>query len=92
MKFKDEYIFNGIWKNDNISEGFLKENDNGYIYEGEIKDGKKNGKGKMTYNNQCIFNGIWKNNCMDEGDLLQNDNGNIYEGKIKEGKKMEKEL
>ena len=35
-----------IWKNDNISKGFLKENDNGYIYEGEIKDRMKNGNWK----------------------------------------------
>ena len=51
MIYKNQCIFNGIWKNNCMDEGDLLENDNGNIYEGKIKEGKKNGKGIMIYNN-----------------------------------------
>ena len=43
-------------------------NDNKYFrnrYIGQYKDGKRNGYGKMFYNNGCIYEGYWKNNNKD---------------------------
>ena len=34
---------------------------NGDIYEGELNNGQKNGKGKFTYSNGDIYYGEWKN-------------------------------
>jgi len=55
----------------------------------KIKEGKKNGKGKMIYYNENIFNGEWKNDNIYEGDLIEKNNGNIFKGKLKKVKKME---
>ena len=37
-------------------------NKNGDVYEGGLKYGLRNGKGKMTYANGEVFKGEWKNN------------------------------
>ena len=31
----------------------------GYNYTGELKDGKRNGKGKYTYQNGDVYEGMW---------------------------------
>ena len=33
---------------------------NGDVYEGNWKDGKKNGKGKYTYTDGTVYEGDWK--------------------------------
>ena len=34
---------------------------NGDVYEGELENGERNGKGKMTYTNGIVYEGFWRN-------------------------------
>ena len=52
-------------------------------YEGEIKDGKKNGDGTCKYDNGDIYKGNWKNNVREGKGILTWANGNIYNGYFK---------
>ena len=54
--------------------------DNGDIYEGELVNGKKNGKGKMEYTNGDVYEGLFKDDLkIGKGKMIYA-NGNIYEG------------
>ena len=57
----------------------------GNIYEGEgeWKDNKIHGQGKMTYSNGDIYEGEWKDNKIHGRGRLTLTNGEIYEGKWK---------
>ena len=39
--------------------GTMEKYENGDVYEGEIKDGKRNGQGTMTYANGDVYEGTW---------------------------------
>lgn len=54
--------------------------DNGDIYEGELVDGKRNGKGKMEYANGDIYEGLFKNDLKAGKGKMTYANGDIYEG------------
>ena len=68
LKFKEIDFFNGIIDNKgidlnkqlNIIKGIMKY-ENGDVYLGNFKNGKKDGKGIMIYTNGEIFEGYWKN-------------------------------
>jgi uncharacterized protein (DUF1697 family) len=53
---------------------------NGNIYDGEWKDNKQNGKGKMTYKNGDIYDGYWEDNKKYDGGKMTYANGDIYDG------------
>lgn len=53
------------------------------IYEGEWKDGKKNGQGKCTYVDGEIYDGEWKDDKKHGHGKFIWSSGNIYEGKWK---------
>ena len=55
-------------------------------YEGEFIDGKKEGKGKLIYNNGTEYSGNFKNNKPDGYGQLTQENGEVYQGEWKEGK------
>lgn len=61
----------------------LQKEDN---YRGEIKDGKKNGKGKMIYANGDIYDGDWKNDKYEGKGKIIYSNGGFQEGNWKNGK------
>lgn len=48
-------------------------------YEGQLKSGKREGQGIMTWADGSTFNGIWKNDMRCEG-KMRFQNGNIYQG------------
>jgi len=57
------------------------------IYEGEYKDGKKNGKGKEYLNSNLIFDGYYLNDkrCNGLAKIIYKDKL-LFEGEIKNGK------
>ena len=53
-------------------------------YEGDFKNGKKDGKGTMTYKNEYIYEGNWKDGKRDgKGIYLNKTNKDKYEGDFK---------
>ena len=59
------------------------------IYEGQIEEKKRSGKGKYlkTINNQTYI-GQWKNDKMEGEGVLYFENGEFYKGSIINGKKQ----
>ncbi len=60
--------------------------DDGTIREGQFKDGKLNGNGKISYTNGNIFEGQFKNGYLNGNGKISYTSGNIYEGQFKDGK------
>ena len=54
-------------------------------YEGELINGKKEGKGKFTYKNGCIYEGFFKNNKKEGSGIFYYTNGDRYKGQFKQG-------
>ena len=59
----------------------------GNKYEGEIKNGKKEGKGILYYNNGDKYDGFFKDDKREINGILYYKNGNKYEGEFKNDKK-----
>jgi len=57
----------------------------GDVYEGECKNGLREGKGKLTYLNGDVYEGEWKADKYNGKGKLTFKNGNIYEGECKNG-------
>jgi len=55
------------------------------MYEGECKDGKMHGRGKMRYANGCVYEGGWKDGTMHGQGAIKWVNGDVYEGDWKDG-------
>lgn len=78
-------IFQGIWKLDQMIRGVYRK-PNGEIYDGEIKDGKFNGYGKLFWpRSGKWFEGIFSDNKLYKGMMFSSD-GKISE--FKEGKQL----
>ena len=107
IKFEGEFLYGQKWngrqynsENNNYNEikngdGFIMEydNDGNLVYEGEYKNGKRNGKGKEFYKKDSIkFEGEYFNDKKWNGKLYEYD---IYDDKkiyeIKNGKGLIKE-
>ena len=68
-------------KNMNKKQKIIKNYGNGDIYEGELNDnGKKNGFGKMDYNNGDKYTGNWKNDKREGEGIMEYKNRESYEG------------
>ena len=68
--------------NDNL--GIIKL-DNGAIYEGNLANGIRHGKGKQIYANGDIYEGGWKSGKREGFGVLKLINGEIYEGEFVKG-------
>ena len=55
------------------------------LYEGELINGKKEGKGKYKYKNGCIYEGFFKNDKKDGNGIFYYPNGDRYKGLFKDG-------
>jgi len=53
---------------------------NGDIYNGELKNGFRDGNGMMKYNNGDVYNGEWYCNLKDGIGIMKYNNGDIYYG------------
>ena len=54
-------------------------------YEGDLVNGKKEGKGKYKYKNGCIYEGFFKNNKKDGKGIFYYTNGDRYKGQFEKG-------
>ena len=54
-------------------------------YEGQIINGKKEGKGKFIYKNGCIYEGYFKNDKKEGNGIFYYTNGDRYKGLFKDG-------
>lgn len=73
--FADGSIFHGIWKFDHMVRGvYCKKN--GEIYDGELKEGKYHGYGKLFLTNGKWFEGVFDDGQPLKGKLFTMD-GNI---------------
>ena len=59
--FADGSVFHGIWKFDKMVRGVFRK-DNGELFDGEIKDGKYHGYGKLFWPSGNWFEGIFVDN------------------------------
>ena len=55
----------------------------GYKYEGEFKNGLREGKGKIKYKNNDKYDGMWKNDKYNGKGIYYFHDGSIYDGIIK---------
>ena len=77
------YHINQVFKRSTI---YIKQYDNGR-YEGEMVDGKREGKGKFYFITGDYYEGDFKNNCKEgKGKYIYSANKDIYEGEFKGGK------
>ena len=93
MIFENKSRFKGIFKNDKEYEG--KGNiiyENGDKYEGELKNGIKEGEGILIRNNGDKFEGIWRNDKEYTGIYFLKDKDRIYGKRIEKGNNRENEL
>ena len=59
--------------------------DNGDVFEGQMLDGKRNGKGRMVWANGQSYDGDWRDNvAVGEGALVFV-NGDRYQGEVQDG-------
>ena len=77
-KIKKKYILNG---------GETIKYANGGVYDGEIKDGKRHGNGKMIYSNNMVYEGEWNNDNKNGRGKLTWPSGSYYDGEWKDDKK-----
>jgi len=59
----------------------------GDVYEGTLKDGKRNGEGVYTFAEGDVYRGSWKDNSRNGQGVMTNSNGDVYEGSWKDGKR-----
>jgi TonB family protein len=55
-------------------------------YEGEFRDGKRNGTGIVTYGNGMRFEGEYRDNRLNGSGTYTDSNGNRYAGEFRDGK------
>jgi hypothetical protein len=67
------------------SENSNKSNNKENKYEGQIINGKKEGKGKYVYKNGCIYEGYFKNDKKEGNGIFYYTNGDRYKGLFKDG-------
>ena len=67
-------------------QGILTYED-GAVYEGKWKDGKKHGEGILTCQSGEKYKGKWKDDKMDGEGILTYADGNVYKGEWKDGKR-----
>ncbi|KAL3308911.1 MORN repeat-containing protein 3 [Cichlidogyrus casuarinus] len=88
--------YEGMWENDKRSgKGVLlsiKNDDPRKIYEGEWKDGMRDGTGENWYSSTEYYEGEWAFNKRDGWGRMYSSDGSIYEGEWKQDKMSGKGL
>ena len=75
------YCSNFVPENTNKNTKYINNNQ----YEGQIINGKKEGKGKFIYKNGCIYEGYFKNDKKEGNGIFYYANGDRYKGLFKNG-------
>jgi hypothetical protein len=55
------------------------------IYQGEVREKKRNGLGVMRYKTSRVYEGYWVNDVRDGKGYERYFNGNVYQGDFKNG-------
>ena len=63
----------------------IKKYANGDVYEGELKEGKPDGRGRMTCANGNVYKGEWKEGKPDGRGKMTDTDGSVYEWDWKDG-------
>ena len=67
------------------SSNYISDNqDNNNPYEGDMVNGKKEGKGKYKFKNGCIYEGYFKNDKREGNGIFYYANGDRYKGQFKD--------
>lgn len=74
-----EFNYTGEWK-DNKPDGLGKQLENGQMYDGDFKQGIKEGQGTQEYRDGSIYVGAWKNNQKHGYGKMKYGNGDLYKG------------
>jgi hypothetical protein len=87
----EEAVFEGEWKDDKMHGSFRVECFD-FVYEGEIKNNKKNGRGKWKASKHSrrageIYEGEWRDNKKHGKGKLLSRNGDLYDGEFNNDKK-----
>jgi len=80
----------GIWDGDIFLEGIVRVTDSGpgiSLYEGDWKNGKMNGRGKITFSNGAIYDGDLVDDKYEGYGKMCWADGDVYEGEWKADKK-----
>ena len=81
-----EILFEGLFQNNTFIFGRIYYPDLTY-YEGDVINSRKNGCGKIVFNDGCIFKGNFKDDLFDgQGEINWSKNGNSYIGGFSYGK------
>ena len=75
LKNKENYILKGNEYKGNLNNGKVEMNYFIGKYEGEFKNGIREGKGKFIYNNKNIYDGEWKNDIKEGKGIMNYKNG-----------------
>ena len=87
MVVKDKYKYVGTFSDDYPNgNGILENYENGTKYNGEILNGKKNGKGVLEFKDGTIYEGDFKNDAYEGMGVIKFPNNTKYEGEFHEGK------
>ena len=84
---KNKYKYKGTFKDDLPNgKGCLENYEDNSKYNGEILNGKKEGKGILEYKDGTIYDGDFKNDQYDGLGVLKFPDGSKYEGEFQNGK------
>ena len=93
--FCGEKFLNEIRKDDLPNSKSKMTYANGDVYYGELRNGKRHGKGKMTYANDEfidneVYDGEWKNGKKHGKGKMIYENGDVYDGEWEGGQRQGK--
>ncbi|KAM3127340.1 hypothetical protein pb186bvf_020566 [Paramecium bursaria] len=60
--------------------------DDGFLYKGQLQDGKPNGFGRLYFGSRCVYEGNWMKG-QKHGKGIQYDQNSVYEGHFDQDKK-----
>ena len=78
LKNKENYILKGNEYKGDLNNGKVEMNYFIGKYEGEFKNGIREGKGKFIYNNNNIYDGEWKNDIKEGKGIMNYKNGEKF--------------
>ena len=80
LKKKENYVIKGSDFKEDLNKGEIEINYFIGKYEGQWKNGVKEGKGKFIYNNGNIYDGQWKNDVKEGNGIMIYKNKTTYDG------------
>ena len=60
---------------------------NGWVYEGEVRNGKRHGEGKLTFTNGNVYEGSFQNDLFSGMGTIYGPKGDIFRGRFRNGRR-----